>query len=397
MKQVLDGVRVLDCTRIVAGPHCTFLLATMGAEVIHIEKPGGEMDWDIGAPFAETDGCACHPLYTNCNKKGITLDLRNEKGQTIFAELVEKSDVVVQNYSYGGAKKLKLTYDDLQKINPSIIVAALSGFGQTGPYHERNCWDPNAQAMSGMMSLGGFPENPPTRNPLPIIDFSTGIYGALGIMYALRHRDRTGEGQLVDVALFDVAISFIGITAMEMKKAGQQRTQVGNATYWALANTFKAKDGWVFISLTTNPIWKRFCKLIQEEQLLTDERYIDDYNRFVHRENLISIIDQWTSSRTIAEIVAITGENHIPCSPVNDVRTAMADPQVLAREMLVNIDYGKDLGTIPVPGLPVKLSKTRGRLDRPAPGPGQDNREVYRKILGYDSDMLDTLRKEKII
>jgi CoA:oxalate CoA-transferase len=232
---------------------------------------------------------------------------------------------------------------------------------------------------------------------LPIIDFSTGIYGALGIMYALRHRDRTGEGQLVDVALFDVAISFIGITAMEMKKAGQQRTQVGNATYWALANTFKAKDGWVFISLTTNPIWKRFCKLIQEEQLLTDERYIDDYNRFVHRENLISIIDQWTSSRTIAEIVAITGENHIPCSPVNDVRTAMADPQVLAREMLVNIDYGKDLGTIPVPGLPVKLSKTRCRLDRPAPGPGQDNREIYRKILGYDSDMLDTLRKEEII
>ncbi len=397
MKQVLDGVRVLDCTRIVAGPHCTFLLAAMGAEVIHIEKPGGELDWDIGAPFAETEGCACHPLYTNCNKKGITLDLRDEKGQAIFAKLVEKSDVVVQNYSYGGAEKLKLTYDDLQKINPSIIVAALSGFGQTGPYHQRNCWDPNAQAMSGMMSLGGFPENPPTRSPLPIIDFTTGIYGALGIMYALRHRDRTGEGQLVDVALFDVAISFIGITAMEMKKSTQQRTQVGNATYWSLANTFKSKDGWVFISLTTNPIWSRFCKLIQAEQLLTDERYNDDYNRFVHRESLIPVIDQWTSSRTTADIVAITGENHIPCSPVNDVRTAMADPQVLAREMLVNIDYGEDLGTIPVPGLPVKLSKTRGRLDRPAPRPGQDNKEVYMKILGYDSEMLDILTKEEII
>jgi len=397
VKHVLDDIRVLDCTRIVAGPHCTFLLATMGAEVIHIEKPGGEMDWDIGAPLAESDGCACHPLYTNCNKKGITLDLRNAKGREIFSRLVEKSDVVVQNYSYGGAKKLKLTYDDLRKTNPGIIVAALSGYGQTGPYHERNCWDPNAQAMSGMMSLGGFPGNPPTRNPLPIIDFSTGIYGALGIMYALRHRDRTGEGQLVDVALFDVATSFIGITAMEMEKAGRQRTQVGNATYWALANTFKAKDGWVFISLTTNPIWEKFCKLIREEQLLEDPRYVDDYNRFIHRASLIPIVDQWTSTRTTARIVAITEENHIPCSPVNDIRTAMADPQVLAREMLVNIDYGKDLGAVPVPGLPVKLSRTPGRVDSPAPRPGQDNVEVYGNILGYDPDMLDTLKTQGII
>jgi len=394
---MLNGIRVLDCTRIVAGPYCTLLLASMGAEVIRVERPGGEIDWEIGAQILEGKENLCHPLYLSCNKKGITLDLRMEKGQKLFAELVKKSDVVVQNYSYGGAKKLKLTYDDLQKINPSIIVAALSGFGQTGPYHERNCWDPNAQAMSGMMSLGGFPGNPPTRNPLPIIDFSTGVYGALGIMYALRYRDQTGEGQLIDVALFDVATHFTGIVAMEQKKAKQRRTQVGNSTYWALADAFEAKDGWVFISLTTNPIWQRFCKLIGEESLLSDRRYSDDYHRFINRESIIPLIEQWIAQRTTKEVLDMAEENHIPCSPINDIQTAMSDPQVRAREMLVDIDYGGDLGTVPVPGVVTKLSKTPGKLNKPCPLPGQDNQEIYSKLLRLDSRDLENLSNEGII
>lgn len=397
MKQVLEGIRVLDCTRIVAGPYCSLLLASMGAEVIHIEKPGGEVDWEIGPPLAEGKGITCHPLYANCNKKGITLDLGTDKGHELFAELVKKSDIVVHNYSYGGAKKFKLTYDQLKKRNPKIILAAISGFGQTGPYHKRNCWDPNAQAMSGMMSLGGFPGNPPTRNPLPVIDISTGVYGALGIMYALRHRDITGEGQLVDVAMFDVATYFVGIVAMEMEKARQTRTQIGNATYWAFANIFKAKDGWVFLGLTTDPIWEKFCEVIGEEELLKDQRYIDDYHRFINRESLIPVVERWTSQKTVSQLVEIAEDNHMPCSPVNDIKTAMSDPQVRAREMLVDIDYGGDLGTVPVPGVVTKLSKTPGKIGKPCPLPGQNNEEIYSELLGLDSRDLESLSNEGII
>ncbi|MFC1824978.1 CaiB/BaiF CoA transferase family protein [Thermodesulfobacteriota bacterium] len=397
MKKVLEGIRVLDCSRIVAGPYCSLLLASMGAEVIHIERPGGEIDWEIGPPLAEGEGRTSHPLYTNCNKKGITLNLGTEKGRQLFSELVKRSDVVVQNYSYGGAKKFNLTYEQLEKINPKIIVAAISGFGQTGPYHERNCWDPNAQAMSGMMSLGGFPGSPPTRTPLPVVDMSSGVYGALGIMYALRHRDMTGEGQLVDVALFDVATYYTGIVAMEMDKANQQRIQVGNATYWAFANTFRARDGWVFISLTTDGVWKRFCRLIEKEDLISDKRYRDDYHRFINRETLIPEVEEWTKSNTVSRLVEITEKNHIPCSPVNDIATAMADPQVQAREMLVDIDYGGDLGQVPVPGVVVKMSKTPGMIDEPCPSPGQDNKEVYGKILGMEDNELESLAVEGII
>lgn len=394
---MFNGIRVLDCTRIVAGPYCTLLLASMGAEVIRIERPGGEMDWEIGAQILEGKGNLCHPLYLSCNKKGITLDLKKKKGQKLFAELIKKSDVVVQNYSYDGARRLNLTYDYLKKCNSQIIAVAISGFGQTGPYRERNCWDPNAQAMSGMMSLGGFAGTPPTRTPLPVIDFSAGVYGALGIMYALRYRDRTGEGQLIDVALFDVATHFTGIVAMELKKAKQRRTQVGNATYWALADTFKAKDGWVFISLTTNAIWRRFCKLIGEESLLSDKRYCDDYHRFVNRESIIPVIERWIAQRTAKEVVDIAEENHIPCSPINDIQTAMSDPQVRAREMLVDIDYGGDLGTVPVPGVVTKLSKTPGKIDKPCPLPGQNNQEIYSELLGLDSRDLERLSNEGVI
>lgn len=397
MKQVLEGIRVLDCTRIIAGPYCTFLLASMGAEVIRVEKPGGEIDWKVGPPIWEGTETICPPLHLGCNKKGITLDIRTDKGQEIFSDLVKKSDIVVQNYSYGGAEKLKLTYDHLKKSNSKIILVAISGFGQTGPYRERNCWDPNAQALSGMISLGGFPGTPPSRSPVPVIDFSAGCYGALGAMYALRHRDMTGEGQMIDIALFDVAISFTGMVAMEMEKAKKTRTQVGNASHWLMANTFKAKDGSVFISLATDPIWKSFCKLIGEEGLLDDPRYINDYHRFINREHLIPVIENWTSEKTVNQIVEITEANHIPCSPVNDIQTAMSDPQVLAREMLLKIDYGGNLGEVPIPGLVTKLSKTPGKIDKPCPSPGQDNDEIYRNLLGYESGTLENLAKDRVI
>ena len=247
------------------------------------------------------------------------------------------------------------------------------------------------------MSVGGFPGNPPTRISLPAIDFMAGCYAALGVMYALRHRDQTGEGQLVDIALFDLAISLVGITAMEMKRAGQTRTPVGNATYWTIANSFKAQDGWVFLSLATNSIWKRFCKAIGAENMLADEKYTDDYNRFVHREEIVAAIQEWASERTVKEILKITEERHVPCTPVNDLATAISDPQVRAREMLVDVDYGPDLGIMPIPGLVTKMSKSPGKIDSPCPSPGQDNQEVYARILGYGPEELKQLESEGVI
>ena len=397
MKGVLEGIRVLDCSRVIAGPYCTFLLATMGAEVIRVERPGGEMDWDLGPPIPERKGRACHPLYTGCNKDGITLDLRKKEGQKIFSELVSQSDVVVHNYSFRAAQSMGLSYENLERINPGLILLAISGFGQTGPYRERNCWDPNAQAMAGIMSLGGGPESSPTRMPFPVIDFSAGCYGALGILHALRHRDKTGEGQMVDIALFDVAVSIVGVTAMEMKRAGQTRTKVGNATYWTIANSFQAKDGWVFLSLATNSIWKRFWRAIDKEEILRDQRFADDYQRFVNREEIMMVLQKWASEKTVGEIMEVTEDHHIPCSPINPIQTWLSDPQVREREMLVDLDCGEDFGIMPIPGLVTKLSKSPGHIVSPVPLPGQDNKEVYGKLLGYSAEDLTRLMREKII
>lgn len=395
MRRVLDGMRVLDFSFFIAGPYCAFLLGLMGAEVIRVEKPGGEDDRLLGPLTPEG-----HRLnlvhHLGCNKKGITLDLRKPKGQELLHELVKHADVVVESFGVKAKQMMGLSYAQLKEINPSLVLVAVSGFGTNGPHAERNCFDPTAQAMSGSMAYNGFPGNPPTRSAVPYVDYSTGVYAALGAMFALYERLRTGNGQLVDISLFDAAVSYTGMVAAELSVFGHARQQVGNHSYWLTADTFKAKDGWVFVSLLSDSTFKRFLRLAGKLDLMSDPRFASDYTRFENRDVVDPVVAAWVADRTVAEAIEALEKERIPCGPVSSVPEGLAHPQIAAREMLVDVDYPQ-FGHVKLPGVVTKLGLTPGAIDSRAPEAGEDNVEVYGSLLGLGEHELEALNKEGVV
>ena len=294
--KALEGIRILDLSRFLAGPYGTELLAQMGAEVIRVERPGGELDRNMGIPVGDTMW-AFFFLHTACNKKCITLDLQTEKGREILRKLAKESDVLIHNFTPDIAKEYGLEYEIFKEVNPSIIFAALTGFGQTGPHRNRTAFDVIMQAISGAMSLTGFPDKPPGRSVVSYVDLGTGILTALGIMIALYNRQRTGKGQMIDTALIDTATSFIashGIVS-EYNLFQSHRLRIGNNSFWGLTDCFKTKDGWIFIYVPFDHFWKRFAKTIGREDLLDDPRFDTDYLRFINRHIICPIINEWTT------------------------------------------------------------------------------------------------------
>lgn len=396
MDKVLAGVRILDFSRWFAGPYAGTLLAQMGAEVIKIEKPSGEEDRKFG-PFAP-GGESMLTMVTSQNRQGITLNLLSQKGKELCHRLVEKSDVVLHNFVISSEEAKIVSYEALKEVNPAIIVAAVSGFGPTGPYAERPCFDTIAQALSGSMSYTGFPENPPTRAGVAWVDFSSGSHLALGIMFALYHRMKTGRGQDIDVALLDVAVSCVAglAVAAEAKVAGFVRTQQGNHSYHTFTDCFEAKDGWIMLGVSTNPIWRRFLRAMGREDLKDDPRFKDDESRYLNSRFIHPFAADWMKARTVDEIVETLSKARVPCSQVNDVAQMIEDPQVKSREALVDIEY-PNVGKIPMPGVTVKMSETPGSIDRRAPQPGEHNEEVYTALLGLTTEELSQLKAEEAI
>jgi crotonobetainyl-CoA:carnitine CoA-transferase CaiB-like acyl-CoA transferase len=373
------------------------LLGDMGAEVIRIEEPEGAPDrsWGLLGPDGET----LSYKIVGRNRKGITLRLDKSEGQRILDELVKKSDVVLHNFTPGTSVAGKVSYERLKEVNSAIIVAAISGFGQNGPDSKLVCFDHIAQARSGGMILTGFPGDPPLKTTITYNDLGAGTYAALGIVMALYHRERTGKGQLVDVSLFDVA--FFATQCMGAlllyKVYGEIRRQVGNRGFHSYLGCFEAKDGWVFLSGTTNPIWKRLAKAIGREDLANDPRFDkNDMVRFDHADLIDPVIKEWVAQRTVAEVITILQKARVPCSVVNTVDKLEDDPQVVAREMIVNIDY-PGLGNLPLPGLPIKLSLTPGTIRSRAPKVGEHNKEIYCGLLGFSQKELKKLREEDTI
>jgi len=397
MEKVLQGIRVLDFSRYGSGPYCGALLADMGAEVIKVESPGGGIDRQLG-PFAPNGENIVYGMILARNKKGITLDLRGDKGKEILKELVKRADIVVENYGAEGKKIMGLDYESLSEINPSIILVSISGCGTFSPYAEKLAFDNIAQAMSGAMCYGGFPNNPPTRASVPYADFSSAIYGALGAMFALYYREKTGKGQMVDIALLDAAFSMVagmGIAA-EYKLLNYIRPQQGNQGYYCFTNSFEAKDGWIMVMVISNPIWRRFLKAIKREDLAQDPRFIDDMARYENRDVLNSIVGEWVSQRTVNEAVNLLEEARIPCGKVNNIADIIDDPHIRAREMLVEVDF-PGVGLVPLSGVVPKLSETPGKIERRAPLIGEHNDEIYRGLLGFKKEELEKLKKEGVI
>jgi CoA:oxalate CoA-transferase len=394
--RALEGLRVLDLSRFQACPLCGMMLADMGAEVIRIEQPEGAPDrtWGQLGPDGET---LLYKIIAR-NKKAVTLRMETPEGLDIFRELVRRSDVLLHNFTPGAPIASEVSYDRLKEINPSIIVAVVSGYGQTGPDAEKPCFDAVAQARSGAMVLNGFPDDPPLKTTVTHIDVSTGLMATIGVLVALYHRDKRGLGQAIDVSLFDTA-SFAtqALGALLLHNLyGEVRTRVGNKGFHSYAGCHKARDKWIMINPATNTIWKRFVRAIGQPDMARDPRFLSDMDRFRNAAFIDLFVKEWVEQRTVAEILGVLDEARIPCSVVNTIDEALQDRQVAARDMIVHLDY-PGLGTLPIPGLPIKLSLTPGSIDRPSPRLGEQNEEVYCKLLGLSPEKLDRLKKEGII
>jgi CoA:oxalate CoA-transferase len=397
MPQALDDVRIVDLTRVIAGPYATTLLGDMGAQIIKVELPGRGDDARYGYPAV--DGVPIVFLALNRNKKGITLDVRKPQGAELFRRLVRDADVVVENFAAGTMDKWGLGYEALAKINPRLIYATLSGFGQTGPYAQRTSYDIIAQAMGGLMAMTGFPDGPPTRGGGALGDFIGGVFTATGILTALHYRDRTGRGQLVDVSNMDAVFSMVDNWATVHGMTGRLPERVGNRhPFTAPYDCFKAADGYVVIGVGNSLLFRTLMVAIGKPELAQDRRFKSAPARLERHDEVNALVGDWVKDRTVDEVMEILGPNgaNIPCAPVMTMDRLMTDPQIRAREMVVNLPHAS-LGQIPVSGVPFKLSESPGQLAHLGPDLGQHNDEIYRGRLGLTEAEIQQLHADGVI
>jgi len=396
MHAPLEGIKVLDLSRVLAGPFCCMLLGDMGADVVKVERVGrGD---DVRSVGDKVGGESLYFLMMNRNKRGITLDFRQPEGIALLKSLIREADVLVENFRAGTMEKMGCGYDVLKEINPRLIMASISGFGQDGPYADYACYDMIAQAMSGLMDMTGEPDRPPVTTGTFFVDYSTGLYAAFGILGALRARDLTGVGQRVDVALLDTALSFLITAIPEYLLLGKKMTRRGNRDrYCAPANLFRAKDGrWVFIASATDALFPQLLKVMGREEVLQDPRFAKNEARMKHIEEGEALLAEWVRVRTADEVVGLVRGAGLPCAKVATIDEVVEDPQVRHREMLVEIDH-PTVGRFPMHGLNIHFSHTPQEIRRPPPLLGQHNEEVYGRWLGFDSVAVAQLKSKGVI
>jgi len=397
MAKALDNVKVLDFTRAVAGPFCTMLLQELGAEVIKIEIPGSG-DSTRTASVSTEAGESYLFVYINRGKKSITLNLGSEKGREIARKLVSKTDVVVENFSPGVMDRLGLGYGELSKINPSLIYASISGFGHTGPYASRPAYDIVAQAMGGLMSVTGFPNNPPTKAGPFVGDELGGLYGTISILAAWCHKQRTGEGQKIDISMQDCVWA---VTAPAFAPlyfvTGKVPPRCGNDIPTNIPfGTYPTKDGYVVICIGNVGLWDDFLRAIGRSDLVGDSRYATIRDRANRRDEVYNIVCEWTRTMTTAEAVTKLIDAHVPTSVVPTFDEVANDPQLLSRQMITEVEQPLS-GKLKVPGSVLKLSKTPGDPSSPSPFLGEHNYEVYSGLLGYTEEEITKLADDGII
>lgn len=366
----------------------------MGAEVIKLERPGGE-DARKHAPFHR--GESVYTMVYNRNKRGITLDTRHPDALGLLEDLVRHSDVVVENYRPGTMEKMGLSYDRLRELRPDITLVSISGFGQTGPDRQRALFDAVAQAASGLMSLTGSPEGEPTLTGTYVADYVAGFHGAMGALLALLHRERTGEGQHVDVGSLDALFAMLGTRPSAYAMLGEQPRRNGSRDLLtAPASVFPATDGFVYIHAGTDPLFPRLCAVMDRGDLAEDPRFADVPGRMRHVAELEAAVAQWTRPRTCPEIAAALTEAGVPFGKVADLDEVLASPQLAARDMIVDVEH-PTLGPLTLPGIPIKLSASPGSIRKAPPTVGEDNETVYRDLLGLSADRLARLRADGAI
>ena len=390
----LGGVKVLDLSRVLAGPYCTAIMADMGAEVIKIEEPGVGDESRLLRPMS--NGESGYFINFNRGKKGITLNLKT--GKEIFLKMVKTADIVVENYRPGVMKKLGLDYDVLKQVNPRIIYVAVSGYGQDGPNSQLPGYDPVAQAMSGICSVTGWPDADPVRCGAPVADVMAGLNAAIGALAALHYREATGEGQMVDVSLVDVSVSALSSLNQVYLSENRIPNRQGNGTEAAApGGTCHAKDGIVIFAAGNDKLFNKLCKLMGKEELATDERYEKNEQRVLRRKELEELVDGWAATFTVDEVVEMFRTTGIPSGPVYNIEQVVKDPHISgARKMFITVEQAVS-GPVTITNSAIKMSATNPEAAGGAPALGQNNYEVYNELLGLDEMELQDLKAQGVI
>jgi CoA:oxalate CoA-transferase len=389
----LSHIKVVDLTRFLAGPFCTMLLADMGADIIKIEAPGHGDDARYQGTIV--NGESGYFVGMNRNKRGMTLDLKTREGKEIFLRLVEKCDVVAENFRPGVMRNLGLDFEALRKVNPRIIYCGISGFGKDGPYHLRPAFDFIAQGVSGFMSVTGFPDREPVRTGIPISDSVAGIYAAFGILVALMAREHTGKGQEVQTSLVDAMISVLSFQADRYFGTGKVTERGGNDhPVSSPYGTFKALDGYINIAPAGDPMWERLVQALGLKDLLEDPRFRTNDSRRLNRKELNGLINEITSKRTMAEWIEYLNREGVPCGPIYNLAQTFEDPQVRHQEMVLELEQPS--GRVKTLGFPVKMSDTPAKIRRPAPQLGQHTREILLE-LGVAAERIEELKKRGVV
>ncbi|MFC2022131.1 CaiB/BaiF CoA transferase family protein, partial [Chloroflexota bacterium] len=362
-----------------------------------VERSGGAEDRYTG--LQTPSGGSYSFANQNRNKKAISLNFeRNDKAKEILNELIKRSDVVIENFSPEAAKAIGITYDNLKAIKPDIIFAHVSAFGPTGPYAHRIGFDPVAKAMSGLYMISGFPGTP-IREQSAQIDYGTAGLTTIGVLAALHHRQKTGQGQMIDTALLQTAVTYMAPVIGEWETGKHLRKQQGNRSHWTgPIDIYKTKDErWAMLAIIMNTIWKRFCRFIGREDLATDPRFHNDLARWEHRDILDPVVSEWVASQTAEEVMAAAEKIPIPCGICYEQTEVANDPHVKEREMLTEVPFPDGSGKMLVTGIPVRMSETPLKIERSFPAVGQYNEEIYCGLLDYSREDLAKLKDEGVI
>ncbi|MCU5782896.1 hypothetical protein MA04_02196 [Alcanivorax balearicus MACL04] len=406
MSGALSHLRVLDLSRVLAGPWAGQILGDLGAEVIKVERPGSGDDTRIwGPPYAkdaeghDSDQSAYY-LCTNRNKKSVAIDIAHPEGQALIRELAAQSDVVIENFKKGGLRRYGLDYESLSADNPGLIYCSITGFGQTGPYSSRPGYDFLIQAMGGLMSITGHRDDEPGAGPMKVgvalTDITTGLYSTIAILGALEHRNQTGEGQHIDMALLDVQIACLANQTLNYLTTGKAPTRMGNAHPSVVPyQDFPTADGDVILAIGNDGQFARFCEVAGHPEWAVDDRYATNRARVDNRDTLIPLMRQATVMRTTREWIEVLEQAGVPCGPVNSIADVFQDPHVQARGMQLEMPH-PSLGTVPQVASPLRLSASPVEYRTAPPRLGEHTDEVLAETLGLSAEAIQRLRAERI-
>ena len=396
----LEGVRVLDLTRALAGPYCTMMLGDLGADVIKVERPGRGDDsrgWGppfAGEPYGPYPGESAYFIAVNRNKRSLTANLKSPEGQEVMRRLAGVSDVLVENFRAGVLDRMGLGYEEMHGLNPRLVYCSISGYGRTGPYAERPGYDVIIQAEGGMMSITGPEEGPPSRVGVPIVDITAGMFAATAVLAALRARDLTGEGQLVDVSLLDTQVALLANVASNYLVGGAEPRRLGNAhPNIAPYEAFPARDRWFALAAANERQWAVLCDVIGRPELKDDPRFATNGARVSNRPELVTVLNDVFAARDADEWLPDLREAGLPCGPINTVPDVFDHPQAQARDLALETEH-PTAGPVRLTGFPYKLSQTPAEVRQPPPLLGQHTEEVLTELLDYTAAEVAGLREQ---